>query len=87
MLGLTKERKARHQIEKIIHEAVAEAKVEMLTPDKIKAKALKVLHFHEEIAKARAQEITQRITVQNTIKRKESFFKKVGQLQKNLKQL
>ena len=47
-------------------------KPEMLTPDEIKAKA---------------QEITPRIIVQNTIKRKESFFKKVGQLQKNLKPL
>ena len=85
--GLKKWRKTRHQIENTIHKAAEEVKPEMLTPDEIKAKALKILHFHKEITKARAQEITPRIIVQNTIKRKESFFKKVGQLQKNLKPL
>ena len=41
MLELKKGKKARHQIEAIIHEAESEVKLEMLTTDEIKVKALK----------------------------------------------
>ena len=41
MLGLKKGKKARHQIEAVIHEAESEVKLEILTTDEIKVKALK----------------------------------------------
>ena len=47
--------------------------------------ALKGLHFHQEITKTEAQEGKPRIIVKNMIKRKETFFQKVGQLRKNFK--
>ena len=83
MLGLKKGKKIRHQIEAIIQEA--EAKVERVTTDEVKVKALKGLYFHQEITKTEGQEIKPRIIVKNMSKRKEKFFQKVGQLQKNLK--
>ena len=83
MLGLKKGKKTSHQIQAIINKA--EVKLEKLTTDEIKVKVLKGLYFHQEITKNEAQEITPRIIVKNMIKRKEKFFQKVGQLQKNLK--
>ena len=85
MLGLEKGKKTRHQIETIIEEAEVEVKLEIATMDKIKVKALKGLYFHQEITKTEAQEVKPRIIVKNMIKIKETFFQKVGQLQKNLK--
>ena len=85
MLGLEKGKKTRHQIETIIQEAEVEVKLEIATMDKIKVKALKGLYFHQEITKTEAQEVKPRIIVKNMIKIKETFFQKVGQLQKNLK--
>ena len=85
MLGLKKGKETRHQIESIIHEAEAEMKLEVVTTDEIKVKALKGLYFHQEITKTEAQEVKPRIMVKNMIKEKETFFKKLGQLQKNLK--
>ena len=85
MLGLEKGKKTRHQIETIIQEAEVELKLEIATMDKIKVKALKGLYFHQEITKTEAQEVKPRIIVKNMIKIKETFFQKVGQLQKNLK--
>ena len=83
MLGLEKGKKTRHQIETIIQEAEVEVKLEIATMDKIKVKALKGLYFHQEITKTEAQEVKPRIIVKNMIKIKETFFQKVGQLQKN----
>ena len=80
-----KRKENRHQIEAIIQEAEAEVKVEIATTDKIKVKALKGLYFHQEITKTDAQEIKLRIIMKNMSKRKETFFQKVGQLQKDLK--
>ena len=57
------------------------------TPSETKTKALKGLYFHQEITKTEAQEIIPRIIVKNTLKRKETFFQRVGQLQENLKPL
>ena len=57
-----------------MHEAEAGVKLEILTPDKIKTKALKGMYFHQEITKTEAQEITARIILKSTIKRKETFF-------------
>ena len=83
MLELKKGKKTRHQIEAIVHEA--EGKLEIVTTDEIKVIALKGLYFHQEITKTEAQGVKPRIIVKNMIKRKETFFQKVGQLQKNLK--
>ena len=74
MLWLKKGNKTKHQIEAIIHEAEAGVKLEILTPDKIKTKALKGMYFHQEITKTEAQEITARIILKSMIKRKETFF-------------
>ena len=49
-----------------------------------KVKALTGLYFYQEITKTEAQKVKPRIIVKN-VKRKETFFQKVGQLQKNLK--
>ena len=83
MLGLKKGKKTRHQIEAIVHEA--EVKIEIVTTDETKVKALKGLYFHQEITKTEAQEVKPRIIVKNMIKGKETFFQKVAQLQKHLK--
>ena len=85
MLGLKKGKKTGHQIETIIQEAKVEVKLEIVITDEIKVKALKELHFHQEITKTEAQEVKPRIIVKNMIKRKETFFQNVGKLQKNLK--
>ena len=87
MLGLKKGKKTGHQIETIIQEAKVEVKLEIVITDEIKVKALKELHFHQEITKTEAQEVKPRIRiiVKNMIKRKETFFQNVGKLQKNLK--
>ena len=74
MLWLKKGNKTKHQIEAIMHEAEAGVKLEILTPDKIKTKALKGMYFHQEITKTEAQEITARIILKSMIKRKETFF-------------
>ena len=84
MLGLKKGKEIRHQIEAIIQEAEAEVKVEIVTTNETKVKALKGLYLHQEITKTEVQEIKPRIIVKNMSKRKETFFN-VGQLQKNLK--
>ena len=60
-------------------------KFETVTTDEIKVIALKGLYFHQEITKTEAQEVKPRLIVKNMIKRKETFFQMVGQLQKNLK--
>ena len=83
MLDSKKGKKTRHQIEAIVHEA--EGKLETVTTDEIKVIALKGLYFHQEITKTEAQEVKPRLIVKNMIKRKETFFQMVGQLQKNLK--
>ena len=83
MLELKKGKKTRHQIEAIVHEA--EVKIEIVTTDETKVKALKGLYFHQEITKTEAQEVKPRIIVKNMIKGKETFFQKVAQLQKHLK--
>ena len=62
----------------IIQEAEAVVKPEIVT-------TLKGLYFHQEITKTEAQEGNPRIIVKNMIKRKETFFQKVGQLWKNFK--
>ena len=85
MLGLKKGKKTGHQIETIIQEAKVEVKLEIVITEEIKVKALKELHFHQEITKTEAQEVKPRIIVKNMIKRKETFFQNVGKLQKNLK--
>ena len=85
MLGLKKGKKTKHEIEAIINEAEAEVKLEILTTDKIKVKALKGLYFHQEITKTEAQEITPTRIVKIIIKRNGTFFLNVGRLQKNLK--
>ena len=85
MLGLKKRKKTGHQLETIIQEAKGEVKLEIVITDEIKVKALKELYFHQEITKTEAQEVKPRIIVKNMIKRKETFFRKVGKLQKNLK--
>ena len=85
MIGLKKGKKTGHQIETIIQEAKVEVKLEIVITDEIKVKALKELHFHQEITKTEAQEVKPRIIVKNMIKRKETFFQNVGKLQKNLK--
>ena len=85
MLGLKKGKKTGHQIETIIQEAKVEVKLEIVITDEIKVKALKELHFHQEITKTEVQEVKPRIIVKNMIKRKETFFQNVGKLQKNLK--
>ena len=53
-------------------------KLEIVTTDEIKVKALKGLYFHQEITKTEAQEVKPRIIVKNMIKIKETFFQKVG---------
>ena len=55
MLELEKGKKTKHQIEAIIHEAEAGVKLEILTPDEIKTKALKGLYFLQEITNTEAQ--------------------------------
>ena len=85
MLGLKKGKKTRHQIEAIIQEAEAEVKIEIVTTDKIKVKALKELYFHQKVTKTEAQKVKPRIIMKSMIKRNETFFQKVGRLQKNLK--
>ena len=70
-------------IEAILHEA--EVKLEIVTTDQIQVEALKGLYFHQEITKTEPLEVKPRIIVKNMIKRKETFFQKVAQLQKNLK--
>ena len=60
-------------------------KIEIVTRDETKVKALKGLYFHQEITKTEAQEVKPRIIVKNMIKGKETFFQKVAQLQKHLK--
>ena len=87
MLRWKKGKKTRHQIEAIIHEAEAELKLEILTIDEIKVKALKGLYFHQEITKIEAKQVTLRIFVKNMIKTKEKYFQKIGKLQKKLKPL
>ena len=72
MLGLKKGIKK--QIEATIHEAETGGKIEILTLDEIKTKALKVLHFYQEITKTEALEITPRIILKTTIKRTKTFF-------------
>ena len=74
MLWLKKGNKTKHQIEAIMHKAEAGVKLEILTPDEIKTKALKGMYFHQEITKTKAQEITPRIILKSMIKRKETFF-------------
>ena len=69
MLGLKKGKKIRNQMEALIQETEAEAKVEIVTTDMIKVKALKGLYFHQEITKTEAQEIKPRIIVKNMRKR------------------
>ena len=83
VLGLKKGKKTRHQIEAVVHEA--EVKLEIVTTDEIKVEALERLYFHQEITKTEAQEVKSNIIVKNMVKRKETFFQKVGQLLKNLK--
>ena len=85
MLGLKKGKKTKHEIEVIINEAEAEVKLEILTTDKIKVKALRGLYFHQEITKTEAQELTPTRIVKIIIKRNGTFFLNVGRLQKNLK--
>ena len=68
----------------IIQEVESEVKPKIVTTDEIKVKALKRLYFHLEITKTEAQEVKLRIIAKNMIKREETFFQKVGQLQKNL---
>ena len=65
-------------LELYIQEAEAEVKPEIVT-------TLKGLYFHQEITKTEGQEGKPRIIVENMIKRKETFFRKVEQLRKNLK--
>ena len=60
-------------------------KLEIVSTDEIKLKALKGLYFHQEITKTEAQEVKPRTIVKNMIKIKETFFQKVGQLHRNLK--
>ena len=85
MLGLKKGKKTRDEIEAIIQEAEAEVKLEIVTTDKIKVKALKGLYFHQKVTKTEAQKVKPRIIMKSMIKRNETFFQKVGRLQKNLK--
>ena len=82
MLRWKKGKKTRHQIEAIIHEAEAELKLEILTKDEIKVKALKGLYFQQEITKIEAKQVIPRVFVKNMIKTKENFFQKIGKLQK-----
>ena len=82
MLRWKKGKETRHQIEAIIHEAEAELKLEILTKDEIKVKALKGLYFQQEITKIEAKQVTPRVFVKNMIKTKENFFQKIGKLQK-----
>ena len=70
MLSLKKRKKTRYQIETIIQEAEAEVKLEIVTTDEIKVKALKGLYFHQKVTKTEAQEVKPRIIVKTTIKRK-----------------
>ena len=84
MLCLKKGKKTRHQIEAIAHEA--KVKLEIVTTDEITVKALKGLFFHQVTTKTEAQKVKPRLILKN-MKRKETFFQKVGQLQKNLKPL
>ena len=76
MLSLKKRKKTRYQIETIIQEAEAEVKLEIVTTDEIKVKALKGLYFHQKVTKTEAQEVKPRIIVKTMIKRKETFFQK-----------
>ena len=86
MLGWKKETEQdTHQIEAIIQEAEVELKLEIVTTNEMKKKALKELYFHQKVTKTEAQEVKPRKIVKNMIKRKETFFQKVEQLQKNLK--
>lgn len=55
MLGLEKGKKTKHQIEAIIRETEAGVKLEILTPDERKIKALKGLYFLQEITNTEAQ--------------------------------
>ena len=73
---MKKGKKRRHQIETIIHEAEAEVKLEIVTTNEIKVKALKGLYFHQEITKTKAQKEKPRTMVKNMIKRKEIFSEK-----------
>ena len=82
---LKKRKRTRDQIQAIIHEAKSEVKLEILTLNEIKIKVLKGFYYHQEITKTKAQEITPRIIVKNTIKRKETYFQKIDQLQKTLR--
>lgn len=75
ILELKKGKKTKHQRDAIIQETEAGEKLEILILVKIKAKAQKGLYFHQEITKTEAQEVTPRINVENTIKRKETFSK------------
>ena len=84
ILGLKKGKKTKHEIEAIIREAEAKVKLEILATGKIKVKILKGLYFHQQTNKTKLQEITLRIMVINMIKRKETFFRKIGQLQKKI---
>ena len=81
--GKKKGKKTRHQKEAIIQEVEAEVKLEIITADEIKVKALKGLHFHKKTTKTDAQEVKPRIIVKKMIKRKETFFQKVGQNHRN----
>ena len=58
----------------IIYKGEARVRFEILTPEDIKAKALKLLYFHQEITKTEAQEITPKIIIKKRIKRKDVFF-------------
>ena len=85
MLGLEKGKKKNKTPNRaIIQEVESEVKPKIVTTDEIKVKALKRLYFHLEITKTEAQEVKLRIIVKTMIKREETFFQKVGQLQKNL---
>ena len=60
VLGFKKGKKIGQQIEAIIQEVEAEVKLEIVTTGEIKVKALKGLYFHQEITRAKAQEVKPR---------------------------
>ena len=72
------------QIEAIIQEAEAEVKLEIVTTDEIKVKALKGFYFHQEITRTEAQKVKRRIFLKNMINIKEHFSKRWDNVRKIL---
>ena len=54
---MKKGKKTKHQIKAIICETEAGMKLEILTPDGIKEKALKGLYFHQETIKQKEKKL------------------------------